>query len=287
MKSEAAVTTEKEENLNNEIIFRNIALRLVEAEKEAQEKIKNLNVDIKKGSLIQAIISNDEGKVSYIIAKVEHVNILDKNDWEKHTGLPLEKAILKTCIINFDESYEPEDIRVYDSNNKVSDYWSNGLLELVPLTTDEVNTTNAFKEIDKFLLKNVKSKSPSDYTLMYNSVLGYFNQNATFEFNDMINKVMDNYIPENGEMIIIKELKKKIYELPEKRSFDRQFEIIPTVIRKRKQKTYSVNQNIDLTIKDSIENLKDVIIGIIDDNQEKYIKIKVDEDIFTQFHFNK
>ncbi|KOA19332.1 hypothetical protein CLHOM_24380 [Clostridium homopropionicum DSM 5847] len=282
--SDAAATIAEGEEFSIDIISSNIAKRLLEAEEKAQEKILKLKTEIRKGSLIQAIIIDEDDNFSYILAKVEHVNILDKLDWEQHTGLPLEKEILKTCVISFSSSAEIEEIKIFDTNKVISDYWSNKLLELEPLTTNEDNTQKSFNEINKVLVNNVKKVSRADYTLLHNSLLGYYNQNEGFDYNELIEKVFTNYKPQE-EKVDIEKLKTKLHKIPENR-FDRQFEIAPEAIRNKKKKTYSISDDIDLTIKDNIENLKDIIRTEKSNNDELFIKIKVSKEIFKDFNFN-
>lgn len=157
-------------------------------------------------------------------------------------------------------------------------------MELEPFTTNEDNTKKSFKEIDKLLTNTVKKKSPADYNLLYGSVMGYYNQNISFDYNDMIEKVFDNYKPINDDKIDMRNLKLKLEKLPEKR-FDRCFDIAIDAIRKNKPKTYKLSEEIDLTIKDSINNLKHIITAEKKDNDEMYIKIKVDERTYNEFNF--
>lgn len=278
-KSEIASTSEQ--SINN--ISKKIAERLLDSEVKAQKKILKMNKQIKRGSLIQAVIE-ENNIFSYILAKVEHINILDKLDWEKHTGLPLEKEVLKTCVIMYDDIGEIDEIKIFDTNKVISDYWSNGLLELEPLTTNEDNTLRSFNEINKVLVNNVRKKSPADYTLLYNSVLGYYNQNEGFDFGEFKQKVIDNYVSENLKPDDLKNLKNKLDKLSEKK-FDRQFQITPGAIRNKKKRTYNINPDIELTIKDNIRNLKDVIKAEKGDNEDLFIKIKVNENIYKEFDF--
>lgn len=282
--SDEAATIDGDKEPGISIISENIAERLLNAEEKAQEKILKLGKEVRKGSLIQAIIvDDDDDNFSYILSKVEHVNILDKLDWEKHTGLPLEKEILKTCVISFNSSAEIVEIKIFDTNKVISDYWSNGLLELEPLTTNENNTQKSYNEINKVLVNNVKSVSRADYTLLHNSLLGYYNQNEGFDYDELIEKVFDNYKP-HEEKVDIEKLKTKLVKIPEHR-FDRQFKIAPEAIRNKKKKTYYISEDIDLTIKDNVKNLKDIISAEKADNDELFIKIKVSKEIFDDFDF--
>lgn len=284
--SGAAATLESGAMDSFTVATKKIAEKLQENEKIAQERIINLNVDVKKGSLIQALVKDEDGLLNYILAKVEHVNILDNVDWEKHTGLPLEKQILKTCVISYDEDIEICEIKIFDSNNRISDYWKDGFLELEPHTKDDINTKKSLQEINRFLVRNIKSKSTADYNLLYNSVIGYYDQNNGFDYDDMLDKVFYSYTPINKEKVNLEDYKEVLAKLPEKK-FDRKFDIIPDAIRKKKVRTFSIGEEIELKLKDNIENLNDVIKAIKDDDtDEAYLKIKVSEEIFNEFKFS-
>lgn len=262
----------------------NVAKLLMEAEKKAQARIIKMNREIKKGSLIQAVLKDEGDNYIYILSKVEHVDILDKDQWEKHTGLPTEQEILKTCIVKYNQSIEIDEIKMFDTNKQISEYWSKGFMNSIPFTTDEDNTQKSFKEIDKFLAKNVKKNNPSDYLWLYNSLLAYYNQNIAFDYDDMINKVILSYRSQNiSEEDLIK-LVHKMNKIPDNK-FDRQFNVSIDSIRSKKKKSFDLNGDIELIIKDNIENLRDIIIAERSDNDNMYIKIKVDSEMFEQFNF--
>ncbi|MBY6898087.1 hypothetical protein [Clostridium botulinum] len=267
-------------------IFDKISYRLCREEKKSQEENKNLKNEIKKGSLIQAMIEIDS-KIAYVLAKVEHLDYLDKNDLEVHTGLPIEKIILKTCIITYDKDFEIEDIKIYDSNSTISKYWRDGFLDLVEASSNEDNTLKSFKAIERILSRNIKGKSKADYSLLHNSLLSYYEQNKNFEYNDLVNKVFKNYTPVEDDVIDINNIMPKLNDLPKKNNFDAKFDIINDVIRSKKKRVININSNIDLTIKNSIDNLRGMITGIKEPNEEYYIKIKVDEAVYSNFNFKE
>lgn len=260
-----------------------IAKRLSEKEKEADCKIAKMDRHVKKGSLIQALVKKDDDLI-YILSKVEYMEYLDKNEANFRIGLPVEKKILKTCLIYYNDNYELEKIHIYDSIGSISDYWKYGLLELEEESSNEVNTTTSFNAIDKILGKNIKTKYPSDYTLIRNSLISYYNQNETFVFTDMLAKVFKNYRPDD-DALNMDTLCDKIEKLPESKNFERTFEIIPKVIRARKKRVIKINNEIDLIIKDSNDDLKGTIKGIRDENGEYYLKIRVNPGIYSDFKY--
>lgn len=272
-------------DLENSIINKGtekIATRLALKEKEKDKQISRMGNHVKKGSLIQALVMNDES-LMYLLAKVEDMKFLDKGRAKITTGLPLEKVILKTCIITYNES-EIVEIEISDSTGSIADYWSNGLLEVKEVYGNEANTIVSFKEIDKILVKNLKREYKSDYTLLRNSLIGYYNQNEIFKYSDVINNVFKIYQPDNSDLNI-NEICTKLESLPEKKQFDRQFTIVPKAIRAKKKRVIPIDPNIDLVLKDSTENLKGTIIGTQGEDGEYYLNIKVNEETYRDFSF--
>ena len=52
-----------------------VASRLLRKEKEANERIAQLDTNVQKGSLILALLE-DEGRISFLLAKVEHLSLI-------------------------------------------------------------------------------------------------------------------------------------------------------------------------------------------------------------------
>lgn len=272
-------------DLTNSIIntgTEKIAKRLALKEKEKDEQIARMGSHVKKGSLIQALVKNDD-TLMYLLAKVEDMKFLDKGRDKFTTGLPLEKVILKTCIITYNES-EIVEIEISDSTGSIADYWSNGLLEVKEVYGNEANTIVSFKEIDKILVKKLKKEYKSDYTLLRNSLIGYYNQNESFNYSDVINNVFKSYQPDNTDLNI-NEICTKLESLPEKKQFDRQFTIVPKAIRAKKKRVIPIDPNIDLVLKDSTENLKGTISGTQGEDGEYYLNIRVNEETYRDFSF--
>lgn len=259
-----------------------IAHRLALNEKETEEQIARMDKHIKKGSLIQALVEID-GLLMYVLAKVEDRKFLDTYRAKITTGLPLEQVILKTCIITYNTN-EIVEIEISDSTGSIADYWSNGLLEVKEVYGNEANTIVSFKEIDKILVKNLKREYKSDYTLLRNSLIGYYNQNESFKYSDMIDNVFKNYKPDNSDLNINK-ICTKLESLPEKKQFDSQFTIVPKAIRAKKKRVIPIDPNIDLVLKDSTENLKGTISGAQGKDGEYYLNIKVNKETYRDFSF--
>ena len=113
-----------------------------------------------------------------LIAKVDLNSFLDQTDFKKHAGLPFEKRILKTCLVEFAQQNEIAKITVSDTNN--AKYWWKDFLELEEITSDEKNTKLAFNSIDHTLGVQLKRNFPSDYTYLRNNFIGYFRTQPRF-----------------------------------------------------------------------------------------------------------
>jgi hypothetical protein len=263
-----------------------IANRLLRTEKEAQNRIRRMNVDVRKGSLIQALLQEND-IYFYLLAKVEHSDFVDDTDFTFKTGFSKDKkTIWKSCLIDLSNpDASVFDARIY-SDTKAK-YWSSDFLELQEVITDEENTINAFKSIDSVLNRTLKKNYKSDYVVVRNACISYMKNNEHIDYNNMINCVLENYVPSEIDKNKLLELKNKLYELPEKKKFDRQFNSIPKAINARIGKVYKVNTGIEVKITDSIDNIKETIAAYQDADGARYLRIKTnDEDTYNSFKLN-
>lgn len=64
-----------------------IAQRLLLKEHEAQSSVVRMNTNVQKGSLIQALLYEEESdKYTYLLAKVEHTDFVDDTDFSFKSG---------------------------------------------------------------------------------------------------------------------------------------------------------------------------------------------------------
>lgn len=74
-----------EEYVTGKIDF--IAQRLLLKEREAQTTVVHMNTNVQKGSLIQALLyDEDKDKYMYLLAKVEHTDFVDDSDFSFKSG---------------------------------------------------------------------------------------------------------------------------------------------------------------------------------------------------------
>lgn len=262
-----------------------IAQRLLLKERDAQSTVSQMNTNVQKGSLIQALLYDiDNDKHTYLLAKVEHTSFVDDSDFSFKSGFSKDmKRLWKSCIIDIDSLDATEySAKIY--SNTVAKYWSDNFLELDKVISDEVNTERAFKAIESTLNRNLKHIAPRDHTVLRNSMIAYFKSNNYVDYDTMIQTTLESYSPVDIDAEKMGTLIQKIKELPEKHNFDKQFNTEPKVINARIRKVFDVYQGIQLRITDAITDFDEAISAYRDDDGNKYIRIKTDnESTFRRF----
>ena len=262
-----------------------IANRLLVKEVEAQGHIGRLNTNVQKGSLIQALLFDEqEHKHVYLLAKVEHSTFVDDVDFSFKTGFSKDKkTIWKSCLIDLppeesDEYYA----KVY--SNTSAKFWSDDFLELDEMISDETNTLKSFKAIETVLNTDLRGVATKDHTVLRNGFIAYYKGQEHIDFSEMVNYILGQYDPVDVDAAKVADIREKILQLPEKKGFDRQFNSAPKTINARIRKTYEVNDGIQLKITDAIENLNETIVAYQDENGVRYLRIKTNnESTFRRF----
>lgn len=255
-----------------------IANRFLRAERKSQDRVKQMNVKLRVGSLMQ-VLAKVENKDVMIIIKVDHSSYLDEITFKEKNGLPVNKHVRaqKTAIISFDDMGLISEILLSDSNPKIAEYWSDDFLEVEEVNPSEKNTLRAFSAIDNLLNRDLKRKEFfSDYWTIRNAVISYFRTRSSLTLDTLIQDVFDSYIPDNKE-VDIDAIKIKIKDLPEKNNFDSQFEITASAIKARVVKQIELASNLELKFTGDVADLDNLIKSQIDVDGKKFIKIYSDE----------
>lgn len=265
-----------------------IAKRLLREEIEAQNKIGNTKTFVKKGSLIQALLSNEEHFV-YLLAKVEHSEWVDDADFSFKTGFSKnKKTIWKSCLFDLsDLDSDYFSAKVYSDTK--AQYWSKGFLELDEMNSDETNTNQALKAIDSTLKSRHHGIEGPDYTMIRNGFVLYMNNHEHIDFNNMVEEIVGNYQPigENLTKEQLIEFKDKLLELPNKRGFDSQFNAVTSAINARYKKEFEVNAGIYLKVNRPIKDLSNTIESY-EENGAKYLRIRTNnDDTYKMFNYKK
>lgn len=283
---EAAEMDKDEINKRIKVYSDDISQRLFEKEKLKQEKIYHMGQNVKKGSLIQAAIK-DDNNYTYLLAKVEHSRFVDDSDFSFKSGFSGEqKKIWKTCILTCNVQNNEifvDEAKVYINNN--GRYWADDFLELKEISSDAQNTKRAFNAVDSVLMKDVKKNAPGDYTVIRNTFVGHMKREQMLDYNEMISEILDGYEADVLTRDEINKLKDKLLELPEKKKFDRLFTIVPKEIRAKVKKLYKVNEGIEIKINDFVQDIQQKITAEEDmSTGAKYIKIMTNnDDVYRQF----
>lgn len=265
-----------------------IAQRLLLKEIEAQTSVAHMNTNVQKGSLIQALLHDEEkDKYTYLLAKVEHTDFVDDEDFSFKSGFSKDmKKLWKSCIFEIDDLNNTSYLaKIY--SNTTAKYWYDDFLELDQVVSDETNTDKAFRAIDVVLNRNVKNIAPRDHILLRNSMIVYFKSNDYIDYDTMIKSILEDYHPVELEKEKMDKVIEKVRELPDKYKFDRQFNAVPSVINAHVRKVYDVCSGIQIKITDAIDNIDDTIKAYRDADGNRYIRIKTDNDLTYQRFLNK
>lgn len=250
------------------------AKRLLEKEIKAQElmRSKNMPIEIQKGSLLHLSFDTN-GTKQIIICKVEHDEILDEFNFEKIRGLNTKKKVFKAILVIFNKSGDILQNFVLDRNN--SKYWWDDFLELQQQYTDAENTEKSLGEVDK-AISVYKKEYGADYTILRNSIIGYFRNNDNLNYSDFLSNIIENYTPFNPDFPKNK-LIEKLKQLPSNKGFDTQFSIVKGKIKKRISQKIPLANNLFLGIEDYVHNLQNIIEPWKDGQGNKFLHIRTTE----------
>ena len=259
------------------------AERLLEKEISAQEWIqsRNLGTDLQKGSLVQALVYDETTeKYLFLFAKVEHKEFVDDTDFSFKTGFFKEtKNIWKTCMMHINDlngNVNIEDVQIH--SNSIAKYWYYDFLELVELNSDQQNTAKSFEAVNTVLC-SIKNQHPKDFYTLKANVLHHYRSKPHFDFSVMVEDVIEKYIPETLSDEKKEELIEKIYALPERKKFDRQFSTDTSAIKARaKMETIRITKGIELNLTGENDSPQNYITSERGDDGQKYLKVKTDND---------
>ncbi len=274
--------------VDDEIVEQNVNMiseRLLLKEVEAQQHIAHLDTNVQKGSLVQALLYDEENdKYVYLLAKVEHTDFVDDSDFSFKTGFSKDKKTMwKSCLFEINDLTQSE-YYAYIYSNTVAKYWYSDFLELNELKSDEFNTNKAFRAIESTLNRNIKKDFPKDHTIIRNTIISYFKSNDHIDYNVLLNNTIEKYQPVEIPKEKMDAMLNKLRELPDKYEFDRQFNSKPSVINARIRKVYNVYQGIELRITDAVDDIENTIQAYRADDGNRYLQIRTNNDLtFKQF----
>ncbi len=262
-----------------------IAKKLLEAEELAQAKIYRMGSNVKKGSLIQALIEKNTDEYEYVIAKIEHSSWIDGQDLTVNYGFSKDKKSLwKSAIFpiyKMDTQIIFETVQVY--SDTMAKYWTVSFLELDEERNDSKNTYSAFKAIDSELKSAIAPVNPHDYVQLSSELQNVMNTPQDLNYNDCVEQILENYHP-NEEEIEKEVIKDCLLALPERKKFDKQFKVVPESLNNKRSKKFKLSKGIELTIRsDAIEYPEKIVSTLVDGRRVVQILCE-DEDTYETFH---
>lgn len=255
-------------NGNKHKLTKENAERLLEKEIAVQEKIDRLKMDVQKGSLIY-IQLDFESQKNLVLCKVEFDEILTKNKLAKASGLNTKIKVYKAFMYNL----VTDEIRIIDTNT--SKYWWDDFLELKPVFTDDDNTKTSYQLIDD-IIKNQNPKYHTDITTVRESLIGYYKTSSNFNFDEMMNRVFDNYEPDNLDFPIQK-ITERVKKLSKSKKFDTTFVINKKKVTKTTSKKIVVSSDIEIKITNAPINTLENHIVPVQEQGVKLLKVYTDK----------
>lgn len=265
-----------------------IADKLLREEVKAQQKIEATGQSVKRGSLIQALLSDDEDFV-FVLAKIEHSEWYDGESLLKNFGFPNDKKnVWKSAVFQIrmtEDDITIERIQVYTDN--AAKYWADSFLELDEERSDSTNTRVVFSSLDQTLERCVRKTSESDYTILRITLIGEMKKPRQINFDEFVDELVRDYQPENPNLNM-EEVRTKLLDLGNKNKFDKQFQTDPSEVKARRRSKYRPIAGVEISIIGAVENLKRDIRSKEDDEKGRYLEIRcTDNTTFDAFKYNE
>lgn len=265
-----------------------IADKLLRVEVDAQQRIEATGRNVKRGSLIQALIRDENGSLYFVLAKVEHREWYDGESLLKNLGFPNDKKnVWKSAV--FQVSLDEDDIvfdRIQVYTDNAAKYWANLFLELDEERSDSTNTRVVFSTLERTLERCVKKKSESDYTILRNTLIGEMKKPRLINYDEFIDELVLNYQPEN-QALNMQEVRTQLIEIGNQNKFDKQFQTDPSQVKTGRKNKYKPVSGVELSIVGAIDNLKRDIRSKESDENGRYLEIRcTDNETFEAFKFN-
>jgi hypothetical protein len=254
------------DNNSREESSKHIAETLLKSETVYAKIIQRLNKEVKKGSLVITIFTMGSIRL-LMLSKIDFEKFLEKDTLKSKLGLPEEKALLKSCLIEIQNNTMAETILLADSNGAIAKYWWDEFLTSILTFTDKENTQKAFSTLEQVISK-VKKESPDDHRDLRNNLISYFKTSKSYDNEKMIQHVIGDFQPQNRE-VDIEKIRTKLTEVPEKAKFDGNFEIDAKEVRAKAKKVYDLGNDIELITRSGTDN----IYSIKKDN-DSYVAIR-------------
>lgn len=204
--------------------------------------------NIKKGSLIitRVQIANEE---ILIITKIDIEDFFDSKTMALNHGLPVEKGLLKSCLITLENNSFNEPFSLADSNGAISSFWVNNFIGANYIRDNQENTNLAIRSILS-VISPINRVSKEDHVELRQNLFSYMNTTKNYVHDDMIEAVIGDYKPVS-EKVNTTIIKTKLTALSTNNKFDGNFEIDKTIVKAKGQNNFKLDHDIVLKVNDA------------------------------------
>lgn len=278
IKSIESILNNSDIDLNSHLIAKRLWVSEVKSNERQKKTLKN---QVLKGNLILSQIETDEA-FHFIIIKMEHHNYFQDGNYRKQSGIPEEKAILKSFFTSYSkQGNNAYNIKIKDPSSAV--FWKRDFLSLEEEFTSDKNVKNCFD----FLTKKIGfkfSKFPKEKNTLLNATHFYFCSNSTFDLEDYLKTIIISH--NTKTQINMKDFSDKLTtDISNNRKFDTQFSLdeVDDITLDLKALEYKVKEGISIKIvKPNNKELEDIFESV-EINGKKAIAIyNPDSDIYEE-----
>jgi hypothetical protein len=257
--------------------FESIASHLAQTEFDSKTNNTGFGSSIKKGSLIitRVQIANQE---LLLITKIDIEGFFDSKTMELNHGLPEEKGLLKSCLVELDSSKFIEPFSLADSNGKISSFWVNNFIGAEYLRDDQENTELAIRSILS-IITPINRISKEDHTELKQNLFSYLKTTKSYVHDEMVEAVIGDYIP-TSDKVDTSTLKKKLTNIVKSNKFDGSFNIDKTVVKNKGKATFKFENDIELKLNSA--DIGNIFHKKIDGKHYVLIKTEVGYERFKQ-----
>ncbi|RYG22032.1 MAG: hypothetical protein EOO07_01030 [Chitinophagaceae bacterium] len=252
-----------------------IAKRLLAKEIDAEEN-SNLKIKLVKGIAVITLIRLSNGEQRFVISKADYNEYLDAESYKRRNGFPIKKKIYKAFSAALDDDQNITKVLVYDTNSTFSVYWWREFLELSEIYNDDYNTEKVFAAIEGNVLNPIKQKHKADFISLWNASVHYFRVKPEFSVEGFLEDIITTYVPYDNKLDV-GELAKKVEKQFENGKFDSRFTINPKVINKKFKRTIQLTPQIELNLKDGIQNIEQIIKRYDAPDGSKWVMVRSNE----------
>lgn len=237
---------------NSTELLSELARQLLVTEKESNQRIKHLKNSIRSGSLIVAKVERSSDTF-VILAKIEFSSYISRQSFLLEVGVPEEKSLTRSCLVNIEGGEACEEILLSGSNSVIPAYWHSGFLNSEFVRDNAINTEKAFKLIES-KISYIKDVSPDDYADIRDCLIGYFKGNQVFSFDELTENLTEKFVPESKD-VDLNILKIKLQKLKEQDKFDGSFEIDKSQVKARLRRRYSLDNDVHVLAKNGTSTI--------------------------------